>query len=189
MILKIDKVNWPEQFSYCPDTEVEVSNDHEYLYLHYRVQGRQLRAMATEDQQPVWEDSCVEFFCQVPEEKHYMNFETNCIGTMVASRRLSRTEDVQPLSIDEMQQIVRHCSLPHQAIDERDGEFSWEVKLQIPLRLIFGNKEVRFPQVLRANFYKCADMTREPHFVSWEPISLPHPDFHCPQFFGEIVLE
>ena len=38
------------------------------------------------------------------------------------------------------------------------------------------------------NFYKCADETMNPHFVSWSPIDLPEPNFHCPEFFGEIYL-
>ena len=56
------------------------------------------------------------------------------------------------------------------------------------LKLIFGERQPVFPQTLRANFYKCADKTKRPHFVSWRPIDLPKPDFHCPQFFGEITL-
>ena len=189
MTIRINQVNWPAEFPYCPETRVEVSNDSEYLYLHYHVQGEQLRAVTVEDQGPVWEDSCVEFFCQVPGERHYMNFETNCIGAMVASRRLGRAEEVMPFPKEEMALIERRCTFPRQAIEERDGGYSWEVDLKIPLRLIFRDRQPVFPQVLRANFYKCADKTRKPHFVSWQPIPLPKPDFHCPQFFGEIVLE
>ena len=159
------------------------------MFLHYYVRGEQLRAVTTEDQGPVWEDSCVEFFCQVPGDDHYYNFECNCIGAMVASRRLSRSEDVQKLPLEEMAAIRRRCSFPREAIEERDGLFEWEVELQIPLRLIFRDRQAVFPQVLRANFYKCGDKTKRPHFLSWQPIPLPQPDFHCPQFFGELVLE
>ena len=53
MIYKIDQVNWPESFPEKPEVSVEVSNDHEALYLHYRVKGEQLRAVTTEDQGPV----------------------------------------------------------------------------------------------------------------------------------------
>ena len=189
MELFINNVNWQDRFPYRPETRVVVSNDHEYLYLHYFVKGEQLRAVTTEDQGPVWEDSCVEFFCQVPGDNHYMNFECNCIGAMVASRRISRTEDVRPLSPDEMAQIRRHCTYPRQAFQEKDGMFEWEVELQIPLSLIFREQAPVFPQKLRANFYKCGDKTKNPHFVSWNPILLPNPNFHCPEFFGEIVLE
>jgi len=188
-LLAIDQVNWPEEWPEKPEVTVEVSNDHENLYLHYRVKGEQLRAVTTEDQGPVWEDSCVEFFCRIPGDDHYMNFECNCIGAMVASRRKGRAEEVQPLSADRMARIRRTCSYPREAFEEKDGLFEWSVQLCIPLDLIFGNRPPVFPQVLQANFYKCADKTKKPHFLSWQPIPLPKPDFHCPQFFVEIVLE
>lgn len=188
MTCAINNVNWPESFPEKPAVSVEVSNDHEALYLHYRVRGEQLRAVTTEDQGPVWEDSCVEFFCQVPGDKHYCNFECNCIGSMVGSRRLGRAEEVVPFSPDEMGTIERKCTFPREAFEEKDGLFAWEVELRIPLRLIFREKKPAFPQTLKANFYNCADKTKKPHFVSWQPIDLPKPDFHCPQFFGEITL-
>ena len=56
---------------------VEVSNDREALFLKWQGKGEQLRAVTTEDQGPVWEDSCVEFFCQGPGDDHYFNFECN----------------------------------------------------------------------------------------------------------------
>ena len=185
----VDKLNWPEAFPEKPEVSVEVKNDHDFLFLHWHVKGEQLRAVTTEDQGPVWEDSCVEFFCQVPGDRHYMNFETNCIGAMVGSRRLGRAEEVQPFSPDEMGRITRKCTYPKEAFEEKDGLFEWEVEFAIPLDLIFRDKKPVFPQVLKVNFYKCADKTKRPHFLSWQPICLPKPDFHCPQFFGEIILE
>jgi hypothetical protein len=44
------------------------------------------------------------------------------------------------------------------------------------------------PESLRANIYKCGDKCDQPHFLSWSPIGLPNPDFHCPEWFGEIEL-
>ena len=185
---KIGIVNWPNDFPEKPEVSVDVTNDHEAICLHYHVRGRQLRAVTTEDQGPVWEDSCVEFFCQVPGDPHYMNFETNCIGAMVGSRRLGRAEDVQPFPPEEMALISRKCSFPREAFEEKDGMFEWEVELRIPLSLIFRESKPVFPQRLRVNFYKCADKTKYPHFLSWQPIPLPQPNFHCPEFFGEIEL-
>ena len=37
-----------------------------------------------------------------------------------------------------------------------------------------------------ANFYKCGDDLPEPHFVSWNKIEAPTPNFHLPKYFGEI---
>lgn len=28
-----------------------------------------------------------------------------------------------------------------------------------------------------------------PHFLSWAPIDLPNPMFHCPEFFGKLQFE
>lgn len=187
MICKIDQVNWPESFPEKPEVTVEVSNDRENLFLKWHVRGEQLRAVTTEDQGPVWEDSCVEFFCQVPGDDHYFNFECNCIGAMVGSRRKGRAEDVQPLPAEQMVRIERKCDFPREAFEEKDGLFEWTVEERIPLDLIF-QKPIAKGQKLKANFYKCADKTKRPHFVSWQPIDLPKPDFHCPQFFGEIIL-
>lgn len=189
MKLNVNQVNWREGFPEMPEVTVEVSNTAEELLLRYRVKGEQLRAVTTEDHGPVWEDSCVEFFCQVPGEAYYYNFECNCIGAMVASRRRGRSEDVQPFAAEEMARIGRKCSFPRVAFEERDGVFEWQVELEIPLDLIFRNRKPDFPQPLKVNFYKCADKTKKPHFLSWQPIPLPKPDFHCPQFFGEITLE
>lgn len=188
--LSIDNVNWPESFPECPEVTVEVSNDQDCLFLKWHVKGEQLRAVTTEDQGPVWEDSCVEFFCQVPGEDTYCNFECNCIGAMVGSRRKGRAEDVVPFTPEQMARIERKCSFPREAFEEKDGLFEWTVEEKIPLDLIFQRPMTndKRPITLRANFYKCADKTKRPHFVSWRPIDLPKPDFHCPQFFGEIVL-
>ena len=188
MTCAVNNVNWPEGWPEKPEVTVEVSNDHEAIMLKWHVRGAQLRAVTTEDQGPVWEDSCVEFFCQVPGEAYYCNFECNCIGAMVGSRRKGRAEEVVPFSPDEMGRIERRCDFPREAFEEQDGEFEWTVEERIPLDLIFGEKKIAFPLKLKANFYKCADKTKRPHFLSWRPIDLPKPDFHCPQFFGEIIL-
>jgi len=190
MQISIQTLNWPEQWPERPLTEVEITYNKQQLVLHYTVQGEYIRAVAIEDQQPVWEDSCVEFFCQVPGEDTYMNFETNCIGTMVASRRRSRSEDVVPFSSEQMKKIERWSSLGErrEIINMDDQRRDWEVEIRIPWSLIIGEKAPVFPLELKANFYKCGDKTKLPHFVSWQPIKTSSPDFHRPEFFGSIML-
>ncbi len=191
MKLTISHLNWPQEWPVLPPTEVTVSRSETHLILHYKVSQDYVRAVAIEDQQAVWEDSCVEFFCQVPGEPTYMNFETNCIGTMVASRRKSRTEDVVPFSPEQMAQITRWSSLgERRAITDMDAQQrDWEVEIRIPWLLIIGQTTPVFPVHLKANFYKCGDKTRLPHFVSWQPIDTPSPDFHRPEFFGDLTID
>ncbi len=42
---------------------------------------------------------------------------------------------------------------------------------------------------LHGNFYKCGDLTSEPHYLSWAPVTFEHPNFHLPAFFGNLILE
>jgi len=190
MQLTIHQLNWPEEWPFMPVTQVTIHHDAQRLIIHYSVKGDYIRAVALEDQQPVWEDSCVEFFCQVPGEDTYMNFETNCIGTMVASRRRSRTEDVVLFSPEQMAAIERWSSLGERHIitNMDDQQRDWEVEIRIPWQLILGHQLPVFPLTLLANFYKCGDQTRQPHFVSWQPIHTPQPDFHRPEFFSTLHL-
>lgn len=190
MKVKIDKNNWPGEFPETPEAAAEIVRDGDYIVVHYTVRERALRAEALEDQEPVWEDSCAEFFCQRPGEDSYLNFEVNCIGTLVATRRKGRALDVQPFPPEVMRRIERRCSLPHERIASCIGDYRWEAELRIPLDLIYGDEvpPVGEPIELRGNFYKCGDKTPFPHFVSWNPIVLPHPEFHSPQFFGVIRL-
>ncbi|MBP5277596.1 MAG: hypothetical protein J6Z18_03800, partial [Prevotella sp.] len=41
----------------------------------------------------------------------------------------------------------------------------------------------------RANFYKCGDLLPKPHFLSWNAVEIPQPDFHRPDQFGKVTFE
>lgn len=184
----VDKLNWPKEYSYRPITTFNIGYSSDAIYVKYDVHGSMLRAIYTNDQDPVYEDSCVEFFCKKPEDDYYMNFEFNCIGTCLATRRKSRTEAVKPLSPEEMQLIGRHSSLTRRAFKEMEGMFTWDLTVRIPFSLL-GFKEKEIPEKLFGNFYKCADGTESPHYLSWAPIKTETPDFHRPEFFGELDFD
>jgi len=40
-----------------------------------------------------------------------------------------------------------------------------------------------------ANFYKCGDKTSKLHYVTWNPVGTEDPDYHQPDYFGEILFE
>lgn len=183
----IDVVNWSE-YPYCPITSFDIAADKEHLFLRYFVRGEGVKAAFTEDNDAVWQDSCVEAFFLAPEGQGYFNFEMNCIATLLAAKRKSRSEGVEHFPAEKMAQTIRFSTLPHEAFEEREGIHEWSVVLGIPFTLLGYAEGVR-PEKLRANFYKCADNTRIPHYVSWNPIEVASPDFHRPEFFGELLLE
>ena len=181
----LDCLNWAETFPYAPETTFRIATDGKSLYIYYETCGTGLRAVALEDNGKVWEDSCVEFFVQVPGQDCYRNFEVNCIGTLLASQKTPGSESKR-FTPEELAKIQRYPSLEHKAIDLPEGEYAWNMLLVIPLECL-GLTEL--PETLRANFYKCGDKTSRPHYVSWSPISNPKPNFHLPQYFGELRFE
>jgi len=184
----VDKLNWPKEYPYRPITTFNIAYSSSAIYIKYDVHGSMLRAIYTNDQEPVYEDSCVEFFCKRPEDDYYTNFEFNCIGTCLATTRKGRAEAVQALSAEKMQLIERHSSLGRRAFKEVEGMFAWDLIVKIPFSVI-GFKEGEIPDKLLGNFYKCADGTESPHYLSWAPIQTKKPDFHRPDFFGELDFE
>jgi Carbohydrate-binding family 9 len=181
----IDVINW-EQYPYKPVVAFDIARTDKNLYIRYFVRGNSLKAFYEMDGSPVYTDSCVEFFMKQVDDAEYYNFEFNCIGTCDASRRQSRDLKVS-LSGAEYASIRRYSSLEHTSFPEKRGVYSWELVVSIPFT-VMGLDPANLPEKILGNFYKCADNTENPHFVSWNPIHLPQPNFHCPEFFGEIYL-
>jgi hypothetical protein len=182
----IDTLNWKESFPYKPVVAFDIARGKEDLYLHYFVRGLSIRAVADTDGTFVHYDSCVEFFMRKADELNYINFEFNCIGTCYARRCESRHIGT-PLTPDEFRSIRRYTTLQREAFDEKKGIYVWELTAAIPFKLM-GLEADNLPEKMYGNFYKCADETENPHYVTWSPINLPQPDYHCPEFFGEIYF-
>ena len=181
-------VNWAE-FPYQPEVKFRAAHTGDAILLHYQVTEASVRAVALADDGRVWEDACVEFFLSPEGNDFYYNFECNCAtklllhGGPAGGERPTASEEV-------LKSVKRWSSLGTEPFEERVGECTWEVALVIPASAIFRHEIETFNgKTMRANFYKCGDKLQTPHFLSWAPIELPKPKFHCPEFFGEIVFE
>ena len=91
-------------------------------------------------------------------------------------------------SQEEMSEIIRFSSLPKEQIDKENAIFEWMVALVIPYPAI-GLDPNNLPEKIQANFYKCGEETAHPHYLSWNPIKTSRPDFHRPEYFGELKLK
>ena len=181
-------VNWTE-FPYQPEVKFRAAHTGDAILLHYQVTEASVRAVALADDGRVWEDACVEFFLSPEGNDFYYNFECNCAtklllhGGPAGGERPTASEEV-------LKSVKRWSSLGTEPFEERVGECTWEVALVIPASAIFRHEIETFNgKTMRANFYKCGDKLQTPHFLSWAPIELPKPKFHCPEFFGELVFE
>jgi len=179
-MIHIDKINWKE-YSHRPDVKVYLGYCDQKLWLHYLVANDFVRAVCREDQEPVWQDSCVEFF--VKQEDFYRNFEFNSLGVCLSAfgpDRNSRTR----LDEASLAQILRFPSLSIENLPSESVAANWSLTVAIPLELIGLNPGSQF----MANFYKCGDKTIVPHYISWSSIGTSAPDFHQPRYFAPLEL-
>lgn len=182
----IANVNWPEEYPYQPDVAFSIARSDTHIAILYHVRCLDLRAAALEDNGPVWEDSCCEFFVKDNSDGTYYNFEMNCIGTLLAAKRTGR-DDAVHFTEEQLSRIIRHSTLERKARELNGKIFGWSVALCIPMELI-GIDPENLPDSIKANFYKCADKSAHPHFISWSRIDTPSPDFHRPEFFGTLYF-
>jgi len=180
----IETINWKE-FNYKPDVKFSIAHNDNEIVLKYYVKENYFKAEYTESNQNVYEDSCVEFFVSPEKDGLYYNFEFNGIGTCLmgsGTGRENRRTDVEMIS-----KIRIVASAGNKPIPERHGEFKWTLMAAIPFEVFFHHK-IRNAKgkTFRANFYKCGDKLSVPHYVTWNPVETKKPDFHQPEYFGEI---
>ena len=178
---------WPE-YSYKPDVRFNIGYRATDIFLKYYVQEEYIRAVYSNSNENVWEDSCVELFISHLNESIYYNFEFNCIGTCLVKKGISRNNRFffEPSRI---QNIKTKSSLGRNTFTEKKGKFSWDLTIAIPLALFFDDEVKGLKgKKMSANFYKCGDSLSKPHFVTWNTIDTDNPDFHRPEYFGEIYF-
>lgn len=184
----IDSVNWPDAFPYAPKVEVRVAHTGTHILLHYRVSEDTVQAVAA-DNGKVWEDSCCEFFSIPAGDGVYYNIECNCAGQMLIGSGAGR-KDRERASQQVLDSVRRWSSLGQGPFAEKEAPAQWQLVLVLPASAFFKHHIASFAgTTIRANFYKCGDKLRRPHYLSWNPILLPKPNFHCPDFFGELTFE
>ncbi|MEN8203101.1 MAG: carbohydrate-binding family 9-like protein [Bacteroidota bacterium] len=181
----------PEHF---PLVQAKIAYDNLAVYVIFRVEDRYVKAVHGNHQDPVWKDSCVEFFFSPEDntEKGYFNLEMNCGGTMLFHHQTAPRTDRLPIAEEHVQQVEVAHSMPKIVDPEIEEETTWYVEYRIPFSILGNYRDFSIPEtgsIWRANLYKCADETSHPHWITWEPIDAPGPDFHRPEFFGVLEFE
>jgi len=183
---RIDTVNW-EAYSYCPNVTFRIAHTGEAILLNYKVNESDIKAAWNQDNGRIWEDSCVEFFVSFSEDSYY-NIECNCIGKLLIGKGSGRGENRIRLTESILKSVARWSSLGNSPVENRSGD--WEVSLVIPKGIFYPEITETFNNVkAKGNLYKCGDHLRTPHFLSWNPIQSEKPNFHLPEFFGEMRFE
>ncbi len=187
--LAVDHYLWLEN-GYAPRVEARLCWSPRFLYVRFAVGEKRVRVRYTKFQDPVYKDSCVEFFVDMFPEKRlgYVNFETNAAGTLLCAFGPDRAHRTA-LWPEELAGFSVEGSIRGPVTGEY-GASEWTLEYRVPLDLfknLYG-EEVRPGRRGAANFYKCGDEAEVPHYGAWSPVETPAPDFHRPEFFGEIIF-
>jgi len=180
---RIEVINWKD-YKYKPEVTFSIGYTDNELLLKYYVYERYFKAEKTETNQMVCEDSCVEFFVSPADDGIYYNIEFNGIGTCLMGTGTAR-ENSTRANPEIIAKIRRKSSAGNKPVPERKGDFSWTLTVAIPFTVFFHHevKDLKGKE-FRANFYKCGDKLSVPHFVTWNPVGTPKPDYHQPKYFG-----
>ncbi|MCD8303457.1 MAG: hypothetical protein LUC86_01330 [Prevotellaceae bacterium] len=179
---------WASQYPYKPRAQFRLAHSGQSLHLHFRVLEEWVAALAPQDNGRVWEDSCVELFLQPEGEGLYYNIECNCACALLVGAGQGRADRLlAPLEL--LRTVSRWSSLGRGVLPLRQPEGVWELALSVPASLLFLHPLGDLSGLsMRGNVYKCGDRLPKPHFLTWSPISLAKPDFHCPQFFAPMLF-
>lgn len=183
----VDNVCWAKDFPYSPDMKFRIAHCGNSILLNYSVREKAVRAVAETDNGNVWEDSCCEFFFSPSADNMYYNIECNCAGKILFESGNTR-HGRKRYPLDFVARIDRWSSLGNGIFEERSCNDEWEMSLVIPVDMFEGVSNLS-GMVSSANFYKCGDKLKTPHFLSWNLVETPTPDYHRPEYFGKITFE
>ncbi len=189
----IDTLNWKD-FPDKPLVQFRMGWKKDLLFVKFHVKEREILGSYTKDGSPVCRDSCVELFLSPEGAGGYYNFEFNCIGCCLLCYGESR-EERAPLAWEKLNQITRIPSLGFEPVHRMQGASleereSWSLLVVIPASIFSCHGEAApasFASLkMRGNLYSCGDDLQKPHFLSWNPVETGNPDFHRPEYFGEL---
>ena len=161
----------------------QIAYNDEAILVHLWTKEYQHRAVETGPIGKPYEDCCLEFFFSPMEgDPRYFNFENNAIGCCYLGIG-SGLDDLVRLIPDTSEDLF------DRKVNHFDG--GWEIEYSFPYSLIkrfFPDFTVYGGKKIRANCFKCADLTEPPHYLSWSPVSTEKFTFHKPECFGEMVF-
>lgn len=180
----IDKQPWVE---YASTAKVffNIAYTDETILIRYSVCEKNIRSIYTNSNDPVYKDSCVEFFIALNNERAYYNFEFNCSGTVLAG--YGEGKDRELLPTNKLRLIKTYTKI--KSLPGSDTPIKWELTVEIPFKVFIKHKVDSFKgRLCRVNFYKCGDDLPEPHFLTWNYIQASAPNFHLPEYFGRLTF-
>lgn len=182
---------------YTPLTLATVSYDRECINVYMRCYENKIRFEGRNRNDMVCCDSCMEFFFSpVLGNDAYLNFEMNPLGVLYTGfSATGLRKDSGPVSPELPKEYFSIDAMTVTEAEEYNKnateESYWDIAYSIPYEYIkkyFPEFSIEDCHNINANFYKCGDMTDHIHYLAWNNVDTPEPDYHRPEFFGILEL-
>jgi hypothetical protein len=181
----IDIEPWPEYPEYydLPKVSFSIAHSTDCIFIKYDVQEHEVLARYRKTNDPVYKDSCVEFFIAFDDDQAYYNLEFNRFGTCLGS--FGPGKEARTLLPVEQLEAIRYERTLLQKREAKEPAVNWTLTLAIPVQVFSFHHFNSFQgKKCKVNFYKCGDDLSQPHYLAWNNIESPKPNFHLPDFFG-----
>ena len=180
---EVNTTPWPQDM--VPYTRAQVVYHKEFGFgVRMECLEGKPRKVYTEQDSPVYEDSCMEFFINFNPKTTipYLNFEVNANGAMrcqLGSDRYNRS-------------FLKDLGMPVPKVKVVETADRWQIEYWISHALIYavyGTEVLEVNKYATGNFYKCGDETAVPHYSVWSPLTGREPNFHQPEQFGVLQFD
>jgi hypothetical protein len=168
-----------------PRASFVMAHGREAIHLKYYIKEPTIKAEYLNFNDPVFEDSCVEFFIAFDGDSNYYNLEFNCVGN--CRGQYGETKTHREFLPSNLLKTIQHQT----RINGRgSSQIEWELTLSIPLSVFRHHPTLSLASCrAKGNFYKCGDGLPEPHYLCWNNINSSYPEFHLKDFFNEITFD
>ena len=182
-VAAIDSYMWDEN-GYKPESYAQLfAAENEGVYARLWSFEENIRCKCTKRDDPVYTDSCLELFLMpVQGDNRYINFEVNPKGVYLSQIGTCRNDRVFIKEITDLEPKIKPITV------NKNG---WGYEIFIPdsfISSLYGVEHHTKECSIKGNFYKCGDETALPHYGSHFPVKTENPDFHRPEFFGDIIF-
>ena len=180
----IDFIPW-SVYPDKPRVTFAIGHCRDHIYVKYDVTEKEVLARYKHINDPVYRDSCVEFFIAFDDDAAYYNIEFNRLGTCLGRYGTER-ENRAEIPADILRMIKYERTLK-QIMENGELLINWTLTVSVPIKVfIFHHFSTLQHKKCKMNFYKCGDDLSHPHYLAWNNIVSDEPNFHLPEFFGEV---
>lgn len=178
---RLTSYHWEAPEPYRPPTYFKMGVVGDNLVAILKCYEDNPRAVYVNRDDPVYTDSCLEFFVAPIEGRdEYINVEMNSRGTFLCEFGKGKYDRVFIKSLTEKAPFVE----PFKG-EDINGSF-WGVKVTLTKDFLYEAYKVDdfSYTTVRANFYKCGDACEIPHYLAFSPVTTLPPGFHNPECFA-----